>query len=113
MANTYTQIYLHVVFAVSGRACVIAARRREELQRYMTGIVRRKEQQLIAIYCMPDHTHLRAWSETEHCSVRFDWRYQNRIDKSNQQAAMDRLSIFMAGRLWCVLGFSFTSGSSS
>jgi putative transposase len=53
MANTYTQIYLHVVFAVSGRACVIAARRREELQRYLTGIVRRKEQQLIAIYCMP------------------------------------------------------------
>jgi REP element-mobilizing transposase RayT len=58
MANTYTQIYLHVIFAVSGRVCVIAAGGREELQKYMTGIVTRKEQQLIAIYCMPDHTHL-------------------------------------------------------
>jgi putative transposase len=58
MANTYTQIYLHVVFAVSGRACVIDSGRREELQKYMTGIVSRKGQKLIAIYCMPDHVHL-------------------------------------------------------
>jgi REP element-mobilizing transposase RayT len=58
MANTYTQIYLHVVFAVSGRACVISSERREELQKYITGIVTRKGQKLIAIYCMPDHIHV-------------------------------------------------------
>jgi hypothetical protein len=44
MANTYTQIYLHVVFAVSGRACVISSQRRQELQKYITGIVTRKGQ---------------------------------------------------------------------
>jgi hypothetical protein len=32
MANTYTQIYLHVVFAVTGRACVITAARRESFK---------------------------------------------------------------------------------
>jgi putative transposase len=58
MANTYTQIYLHVVFAVSGRACVIAPARREDLQKYIAGIVTRKGQKLIAIYCLLDHTHL-------------------------------------------------------
>ena len=58
MANTYTQIYLHVVFAVCGRACVIAPGHREELQKYITGIVTRNGQKLIAIYCMPDHTHV-------------------------------------------------------
>jgi REP element-mobilizing transposase RayT len=58
MAKTYTQIYLHVVFAVSARACVISPARREELQKYITGIVTRKDQKLIAIYCMPDHTHV-------------------------------------------------------
>lgn len=58
MANTYTQIYLHVVFAVTGRACVITAARREELQKYITGIVAAKGQKLIAIYCMPDHSHV-------------------------------------------------------
>jgi len=44
MANTYTQIYLHVVFAVSGRACVISSQHRQELQKYITGIVTRKGQ---------------------------------------------------------------------
>src|SRR4029453_6422993 len=58
MANTYTQIYLHVVFAVSGRACVISAAHREELQKYITGIVTRQGQKLIAVYCLPDHTHV-------------------------------------------------------
>lgn len=58
MANTYTQIYLHVVFAVSGRACVIQPRRKEELQKYITGIVTGRNQKLIAINCMPDHTHI-------------------------------------------------------
>src|SRR6266480_4142134 len=58
MANTYTQIYLHVVFAVSGRACVIRADRKEELQKYITGIVTQRKQKLIAINCMPDHTHI-------------------------------------------------------
>lgn len=58
MANTYTQIYLHVVFAVSARTCVINAERKEELQKYITGIVAGQGQTLIAVYCMPDHTHI-------------------------------------------------------
>ena len=58
MANTYTQIYLHVVFAVSGRACVIQPERKEELQKYITGIVSGRNQKLIAINCMPDHIHI-------------------------------------------------------
>jgi putative transposase len=37
MANTYTQIYLHIIVSVSGRACVVASSRREELQKYITG----------------------------------------------------------------------------
>ena len=58
MANTYTQIYLHIVFAVAERACVIRPNRKEELQKYITGIVTRCKQKLIAINCMPDHTHI-------------------------------------------------------
>lgn len=58
MANTYTQIYIHVVFAVSARACVIRSERKEELQKYITGIVSQRKQKLIALNCMPDHTHI-------------------------------------------------------
>jgi len=58
MANTYTQIYIQVVFAVQGRQSLISLERKEELQKYMTGIVTHQGQKLIAIHCMPDHTHV-------------------------------------------------------
>jgi putative transposase len=58
MANTYSQLYVHVVFAVSARVCVIQSSRKEELQKYITGIIAQKGQKLIAINCLPDHTHI-------------------------------------------------------
>ncbi len=58
MANTYTQIYIQVVFAVSGRANLIRPEHREEINKYVTGIVSRQGQKLIAVNGMPDHIHL-------------------------------------------------------
>lgn len=58
MPNTYTQIYIQIIFAVKGREYFIKEAFREELQKYMTGIINNKKQKLYAIYCMPDHTHL-------------------------------------------------------
>ena len=58
MADTYTQIHLHVVFAVSGRAALIPAAHAPELYRYITGIVSGQKQKLLAINGMPDHMHL-------------------------------------------------------
>lgn len=58
MANTYTQIYVHVVFAVEGRQNLIKPEHNNELQKYITGIVSGQQQKLIAINNMPDHLHL-------------------------------------------------------
>jgi len=58
MANTYSQIYIHIVFSVQGRQNLIPKDKKEELHQYMTGIIRNKEQKLLAINCMPDHVHL-------------------------------------------------------
>jgi hypothetical protein len=58
MANTYTQLYVQIVFAVEGRQNLISPDRKEELHRYITGIVTRNRQKLIAIHCMPDHSHI-------------------------------------------------------
>jgi REP element-mobilizing transposase RayT len=58
MANTYTQIYIHVVFAVEGRQNLIAPEHNDELQKFITGIVSGQKQKLIAINNMPDHLHL-------------------------------------------------------
>jgi putative transposase len=58
MADTYTQIYLHVVFAVEGRQNLIKLEHNEEFQKYITGIISAQKQKLIAINNMPDHVHL-------------------------------------------------------
>ena len=58
MANTYSQIYIQIVFAVEGRQCLIRREHKEELQKYISGVVRERGQKVLAIHCMPDHTHL-------------------------------------------------------
>ena len=58
MANTFSQIYIQTVFAVAVRQCLIKPDFKEELQKYITGILRKKGQKLIEINCMPDHAHL-------------------------------------------------------
>ncbi len=58
MANTYSQIYIQVVFAVQGRQNLIPQPNKEELHKFMTGIVREREQKLLAVHSMPDHTHM-------------------------------------------------------
>src|SRR5713101_1778874 len=58
MAHTFTQIYIQAVFAVAVRQSLIKPDFKEELQKYITGIVRKKGQKLIEINCMPDHTHM-------------------------------------------------------
>lgn len=58
MANTYLQIYLHIVFAVQDRMNLIPKQHQEELYKYMTGIVTNKKQKLLAVGGMPDHIHI-------------------------------------------------------
>jgi putative transposase len=58
MANTYSQIYIQIVFAVDGRLSLIRPEFKAELFKYMTGIVRNQGQKLIAINGMSDHVHV-------------------------------------------------------
>jgi len=44
MPGTFSQIYIQVVFAVKGRDCLIHASWEDELYKYISGIVRNKEQ---------------------------------------------------------------------
>ena len=58
MANTFSQIYLQFVFAVQKRRYLIPREHKEELHKYMTGLVQNRKAKMIAVHCMPDHTHL-------------------------------------------------------
>jgi putative transposase len=58
MPNTYTQIYIQVVFAVNGRQSLITPPFKETLYKYIGGVTRNTGQKLIAINGMPDHVHI-------------------------------------------------------
>lgn len=58
MANTYSQLYVQIVFAVKGRQNLISNKWKDELYKYITGIVANEDQKLIAINGMPDHIHI-------------------------------------------------------
>lgn len=58
MSNTYTQLYIHFVFAVKYRKAVIEQTWEDRLQKYITGIVQNNGHKLLAINNMPDHLHL-------------------------------------------------------
>jgi len=57
MANTYTQIYIHYVFAVQNRLGLIQSKWKDDLYKYMTGIVEQQGHKLLQIGGMPDHVH--------------------------------------------------------
>lgn len=58
MANTFSQLYVQVVFAIKNRESLIHKNNREELQKYISGIIENRNAKLLAIYCMPNHTHI-------------------------------------------------------
>ncbi len=58
MANTYSKIYIHIVFTVKGRQNLIQKKYREQLHKYISGIIKNKGQKLLSIFAMPDHIHL-------------------------------------------------------
>jgi len=58
MANTYTQLYIQLVFAVKGRQNLVSEKFRVNLEKYICGIIKNEKSKPLAIYCNPDHTHI-------------------------------------------------------
>jgi REP element-mobilizing transposase RayT len=58
MANTYNQIYIHLVFAVKYRDAVIDKSWRQELYQYMIGLIENRKHKVYAIGGMSDHIHI-------------------------------------------------------
>jgi REP element-mobilizing transposase RayT len=58
MANTYTQIHIQVVFTVQNRGCLIQKTWKNELFKYITGIIQNHNHKVLAINGMPDHIHI-------------------------------------------------------
>ncbi len=57
MANTYSQLDIHCVFAVKGRENIITANFRDELHRYMSGVLKKDGSFPLAVNGWKDHIH--------------------------------------------------------
>ena len=58
MANTYTQIHIQAIWAVQNRDCLIGKAWKEELHKYITGIVQNKGHKMLKINSVEDHVHM-------------------------------------------------------
>jgi REP element-mobilizing transposase RayT len=58
MANTYSQAYFHLVFSPKNRAALINKSWKNELEKYIAGIIQNHNHKLLAIASMPDHIHI-------------------------------------------------------
>jgi REP element-mobilizing transposase RayT len=58
MTKTYSQINLHIVFAVKFREKLIDVSWEDKLYKYITGIVSLKNQKMLAINGVSDHIHI-------------------------------------------------------
>ena len=58
MPNTYTQIHIQAVFSVQNRNCIITKIWKDDLYKYISGIIRNNGHKLLSINGMPDHIHL-------------------------------------------------------
>ena len=96
MANTYTQIYIHLVFSPLHHEALIDKSWSDKLEKYITGIVQNNGHKMLAIKSMSDHIHIfigyyvaqtipdiveqiktssNAWIKTNNLSkFKFDWQ---------------------------------------
>jgi REP element-mobilizing transposase RayT len=58
MANTYSQISIHCVFAVKGRENFILKPWRDELHKYITGIIKEEGSKSLSVGGWKDHVHI-------------------------------------------------------
>jgi putative transposase len=58
MGSTYHQVTLHIIFAVSGRENALTEMLREDIHRYITGVVENNDHKMLAINSHFDHVHM-------------------------------------------------------
>ena len=93
---TYSQIHIQLIFAVKFRESTIKTYWKEELYKYITGIIQNNNHKLLCINGMPDHIHIliglrpsqsiselvnqiksnsSKWiNESRFCATRFEWQ---------------------------------------
>lgn len=103
MPNTYSQIYIQLVFATKGRDNKIINSARDEIEKYICGIFNNKGQKVLAIYANPDHVHI--FFSYKNLQITISDLVKTVKTEStnfiNGKKAMSK-SLWVATRLWCI-----------
>ena len=113
MANTYTQFYSHLVFAVKNRNALIKKQWKTDLEKYITGIIQNNRHKMLSIGSMPDHIHIfigynvnqlipdlvveiktssNAWIKNNKLSTfKFEWQKGYSADFSHSRSQIDKV----------------------
>ena len=58
MANTFSQLFVQIVWATAHRQDLIPEKHRDQIEKFICSVSNRLEAKPYAIYCNPDHIHL-------------------------------------------------------
>jgi len=106
MPNTYSQIFIQLIFAVKGRERQIREEFRERLEKYITGIIQNNHQKLLAIYANPDHIHiLIGYNDLNILIPNLVRDIKSNSSKLINEENWFSRKISLAGRLWCIFLF--------
>ena len=110
MADTYTQLYVHIVFSVKGRHALIPKHHKSELHKYITGIITIKNKIDSNQFNARSYPYFdRDDPRMSRCLV--SERHQSKFDALYQPEALDCGAICMARGIRCVQLFTFSDTS--
>jgi putative transposase len=58
MPGTFSQLYVQIIFTVKGRENLISRNWKEDLHKYIAGVIKGKDQKTIIVNGTPDHIHI-------------------------------------------------------
>ena len=114
MSDTYTKIYIHIVFSVKGRQPLMPKQHKAELHQYITGIINNKRQKVMQINSMPDHIHILVGMTPDLAIsdlVRdIKKRYQRKYHTIHQPEPLGTRKIYLARGMCRIQPFVFAGG---
>ena len=109
MAGTYSQIYIQVVFAVKGRQNLLMKAWRDEVFKYMSGIITNKGQKSIIVNGVGDHVHAFIGLKASMALSDLVRDVKNNFTNFINDHVWIKRKIQLAGRIWGILLQPFTN----
>ena len=107
MAGTFSQIYIQYVFAVKGRENLLQKPWREDVFKYMAGIIKEKNQKSIIVNGVSDHVYVFVGLKPSINISELVRDIKKQFNKFHQQTKIFERKICLARRIWGIFLCTF------